>query len=105
MTAVSDGKSALVSAIATSEVTATFAGGKVTGRAGVNSYGAAYTATGADMTVRDVVATKMAGPPELMAQESAFLSALQRSANYSIEADTLTLRDRSGSTTLEFNAE
>jgi heat shock protein HslJ len=38
----------------------------------------------------------MAGPEELMKQESAYLAALPKTATYTIEGDELWLRDASG---------
>ncbi len=107
-TAYNNGKDALVSLVADSEITAVFsADGKLGGTASINTYSTGYT-TGADgaMTIdAQIAATQMAGSEELMAQEQAYLAALPLTATYSIEGDHLWLRDADGAALAQFVAE
>ena len=107
-TAYNNGKDALVSLVADSEITAVFSeDGKLGGTASINNYSTTYT-TGADgaMTIdAQISATEMAGPEELMAQEQAYLAALPQTATYSIQGDHLWLRDADGAAVAQYVAE
>ena len=96
--AYNNGKGGLQSLAASSAITATFGSdGSLTGNASVNQYSTTYTTSGDTMSVdAQIVSTKMAGPEELMQQESAYLGALPQTATYTIEGDELWLRDSSG---------
>jgi heat shock protein HslJ len=96
--AYNNGKQALVSVAAGSEITAEFgADGKLSGNASVNHYSTKYSASDGTMTIMpDIVTTKMAGPEELMKQEAAYLAALPQAADYTIEGDELWLRGNEG---------
>jgi heat shock protein HslJ len=98
--AYNNGKGALQSLVAGSTISAKFgADGSLSGKASVNSYSTTYqTAPSGDgMTVdAKIVSTKMAGPADLMQQETAYLAALPKTATYSIEGDELWLRDSTG---------
>jgi heat shock protein HslJ len=104
-TAYNNGKGALQSLAADTVITAEFAtNGTMQGNATINTYNTTYTA-GADgkMTISDKIAvTQMAGPEESMAQESAYLAAIPKTATYAIEGDTLTLRDASGAAMAQY---
>jgi heat shock protein HslJ len=96
--AYNNGKGGLQSLAASSAITATFGSdGSLAGNASVNRYSTTYTTSGDTMSVdAQIVSTKMAGPEELMKQESAYLAALPQTATYTIEGDELWLRDSSG---------
>lgn len=96
--AYNNGKGALQSLTADSEITALFgADGSLAGNASVNQYSTTYTISGETMTIEaQIVTTKMAGPEKLMAQEAAYLAALPKTATYTIEGDELWLRDAEG---------
>ena len=96
--AYNNGKGALQSLAASSAITATFgADGSLTGDASINRYTTTYTTSGDTMAIdAAIITTKMAGPEELMKQESAYLAALPRTATYTIEGDELWLRDSTG---------
>jgi heat shock protein HslJ len=104
-TAYNNGKGALQSLLADTTITAEFAtNGNMQGNATINTYNTTYTA-GDDgkMTISDkIAATQMAGPEESMAQESAYLAAIPKTATYAIEGDTLTLRDASGAALAQY---
>lgn len=89
-------------------ITATFGtDGSLSGKATINEYSTTYTATAdGKMTIDpQIMTTKMAGPPDLMAQEAAYLAALPKTATYTIEAYELWLRDASGDIVAHFAAQ
>jgi len=96
--AYNNGKGALQGLAASSAITATFGSdGSLAGNAGINQYSTTYTTSGDAMSIdAQIVSTQMAGPEELMQQESAYLAALPQTATYTIEGDELWLRDSSG---------
>ncbi len=88
-------------------ITAVFgADGKLAGNGGINQYSTTYTVSAnGGMTIDpQIVSTKMAGPEVSMAQESAYLTALPKTASYSIDGDQLTLKDASGAVGAQFTA-
>jgi heat shock protein HslJ len=94
-----DGKSALVSALAGTEITARFGGdGKLSGSAGCNNYTALYELDGDAVTLGPIAATrKMCATPDgAMEQESAYLAVLESAHTYRIKVDTLELIDANG---------
>lgn len=104
---LTDGLGGLVPLVAQSRVTAEFAAdGRLGGNAGVNLYGTRYTLGEAGAIAIDprIVATAMAGPPDVMAQEQAYLEALPRAATYTIEGGELWLRDAAGTPLARFAA-
>jgi len=104
--AYNNGKGALESLAAGSEITAVFgADGKLSGEATINRYSTAYEASGETMTIDAAIATtKMAGPKKLMRQEAAYLAALPKTATFAIEGDELWLRDADGAAQAHFVA-
>jgi heat shock protein HslJ len=105
--AYNNGKGALQSLAADSEITALFgADGSLSGNASVNSYSTTYTASGENMAISgQIVTTKMAGPDKLMRQEAAYLAALPKTATYSVEGDELWLRDAEGAALAHYRAQ
>ncbi|KCZ96900.1 hypothetical protein HPO_17549 [Hyphomonas polymorpha PS728] len=68
--------------------------GQVGGKAGCNSYGAEYTVSGEGLVMGDATYTEMACPPDVMAQEAAFLDALGKVSMISFDAGgEMELRD------------
>jgi len=95
-TGYNNGNQAVVSLVAGSVITAEFSDtGELSGSAGVNTYNTTYTTTGAaQMSIADGIATTlMAGPQELMDQETAYLAALPKVGFYRIDGDSLVLRE------------
>ena len=104
---VTDDKGGLTSLVSGSRITLEFfAGGKLGGSAGVNLYGASYTAgDGGAITIGpEIVATTMAGDPDVMAQEQAYLDALPRAATWAVHDGELWLRDAGGAPLARFAA-
>jgi heat shock protein HslJ len=99
-----DGKSAIVSALEGSPVTAQFGDGMVSGSAGCNQYSATYTQKSEKLTIGPVAATEMwcEQPSGVMEQESQYLSALTQTASYRMEGNRLTLLNTEGNIMAEF---
>ena len=92
-----NGKQAVVGLVAGSSITADFGtDGKVTGKASVNQYSADYTVTGDAIKFGPATLTRMAGPPELMAQEDAYLKALEKASTWKVSGGALELRSSDG---------
>jgi heat shock protein HslJ len=93
MTAYNNGKQAVVSALADTEVTAVFgADGQLSGSAGCNTYSAPYRVDGAQIKIGLTITTRMMCPQPIMDQEAQYLAAIQLAATYSIRGKQLELR-------------
>ena len=88
-----DGQQAAVSLVASSTITIRFvADGRLSGSGGVNQYATSYSAIGSTMKIDPLMTTtKLSGPPRLMAQEKAYLHALQQTTRFEIDGDQLIL--------------
>ena len=97
-TMYNNGRGALQSLAASSAITAKFgADGSLAGNASVNNYSTTYTTSGDTMSIdAKIVTTKMAGPADLMEQETAYLTMLPKTTTYTIDGDELWLRDSTG---------
>jgi heat shock protein HslJ len=88
---------------ATVTITATFAGGQISGNSGVNSYSGPCTlGPGGAFSVGPLAATQMAGPEPAMHAEAVYLTLLGQAASYTVADGTLTLRDKGGNESLIF---
>ncbi len=98
LTGVHNGQGAVVSAVADATVTLEFgADGQASGSAGCNRFSARYEAEGTTLRFGPVAATRRMCPgDDLMAQEAAFLKALETVASARIEGPRLELRTASG---------
>jgi heat shock protein HslJ len=99
MTSYNNGREAVVSPLRGTEITALFGeDGSLTGSAGCNNYATTYDLDGDNITMGAIGITFMmcAEPEGIMEQESAYLAALESARSYSIEGDTLALRDAEG---------
>jgi heat shock protein HslJ len=101
-----DGKGAFIPAMAaTTPVTAKFlADGTLSGSSGCNQYSTTYSVSGTSVSISQVATTKMACEPDVMMQETSYLTLLQRAGKYIISGDTMTLYDSSGNVLLNYNA-
>lgn len=76
--------------------------GKLNGNAGCNDYFANYEVDGSTLTISDAGATAMFCGEGLMAEETAFLSALDKVVSYQITGNSLQLRDADDNTLISF---
>lgn len=99
VTDVNNGRQAVTGVIAGTQLTMKFGtDGKLVGSAGCNDYSAGFSSEGAAIRIAAPAATRKACPqPEgAMAQEAAFLAALQTAATQRREGDRLELRTADG---------
>lgn len=106
-TGINDGRDAVTSDATTSAVTAEFgADGTLSGTGGCNTYSAPYRIEPVDgLSIGAIAATKMACDLPVMGTELAYFAALARVATYSIDGQTLTLRDDKGATQVTYTAQ
>lgn len=105
--AYNNGQGGVVSTIAGSNVTATFDdNGGLSGFAGCNNYTASYEVTADTIEIGSGVSTRKfcAQPDGVMAQETAYLQALEMADSYTIEGSTLILSTTEGATMARFSA-
>lgn len=90
--------------VADSIVTLAFsADGTAGGNTGCNSYGGDYTVEGNTLSFGELVSTLMACADQaVMAQEQAYLAALQSAARFEVTADNLTIWYDDGNSQLNF---
>ncbi|WP_416673993.1 META domain-containing protein [Egbenema bharatensis] len=103
-----NGQGGVVSLITDTRITATFDDeGGITGFAGCNHYIAPYQVTETAIDISPAISTrKLCSEPEgVMAQETAYLQALETAIVFTIEGNTLTLRTDTGATAARFRAE
>ena len=94
VTAYNNGKEAVVSVAVDSELTLEFgADGQVSGNSGVNTFSGTYEYDGNTLSIGPLAMTRMAGPPELMEQETLYLAALEASVSWEVVNGVLYLRD------------
>ena len=85
--------------------TAAFKDGAITGSGTINRYNASYeTGPGNTIQMSTIASTEMAGPPEAMAQEGAYFAALQKTATYTVTAESLELLDDQGQVLIKYDA-
>ncbi|BCX04233.1 MAG: META domain-containing protein [Candidatus Roseilinea sp.] len=101
-----NGKQAVVSLIAGTELTVAFdAEGRISGNAGCNAFTGSYRLEDdGKITIGPLAATrKLCNAPEgVMEQEAQFLAALETAATYRIEGDRLQLRTADGAMAANF---
>lgn len=97
VTDYNNGKGAVTTVVAGSRLTIEFgADGTVSGDGGVNRYHGPFTVEGDAVAIGPLATTKMAGDPELAAQEAMFLKALEASTRWGVVRGKLELRDGDG---------
>jgi heat shock protein HslJ len=96
---------AVSSTIAGTEATAELtADGSIAGSAGCNNYTGTYTeGEGGTLSFSALATTKMMCAEDVMAQETAFLAAMEQVAAFEIEGTQLSLLDGSGALLLGFD--
>ncbi len=73
--------------------------GRLHGNGGCNTFSGGYESDGSDLSVTPLAATRMACPEPAMADENAFLAALQGATAFLREGTELTLFDGQGNVT------
>lgn len=99
LTGYNNGAGGFVSVLTGTAVTAMFGeDGQISGAAGCNSYSGAFTVTGSAISIGPLAMTEMycMGPEGVMAQESAYLAAIEAAASYRVGPADLTLMDADG---------
>ncbi len=94
--------------VSEAQITASFdTSATMSGSSGCNSYTSPYAASDGLMTIGPVVSTRMAcaQPDGVMAQESAYLNALDEAAYYEIYGDTLDLLDSESKLLLSYTGQ
>jgi heat shock protein HslJ len=97
-----DSKGQTVTAFPIIEVTATFQGGRISGKDGCNQYGAAYKLSGNALTIKPGMSTMMACEQKIMEQAQNYLSALSSSATYQIADKQLKIIKSNGQVAVTF---
>ena len=95
----SDGRGGIVSVLRDTEITAVFGDDyAISGNAGCNHYGGPYELNGEEISIGPLFMTEMycAEPEGVMAQESAYLAAIETARTWNIAAGKLTLFDDAG---------
>jgi heat shock protein HslJ len=99
VTGYNNGRQAVTGPAVDSTLTVAFGSdGKVSGDGGVNRFMGDFESGAKSVKIGPLQSTKMAGSPELMAQETEYLTALQNSTTWEIQSGMLTMRDASGAT-------
>lgn len=97
VTNYNNGVGAVTTPVEGSQLTITFGtDGTVSGDAGVNRYQGSVEIDGEAIAFGPLATTKMAGDPDLMAQEAAFVKALEASTQWAVVRGMLELRDADG---------
>ena len=92
----STGPGAITAPIEGTELTAVFRIAKVGGSAGCNAFEGPYTTNGSVAAIGPLATTRRACPEDVMAQETAFLAALQGVGRVEPRGQTLFLQDLQG---------
>ena len=99
LTGYNNGAGGFVTVLTGTAVTAAFGDdGQMSGTAGCNSYTGAYAVTSGAISIGPLAMTEMycMDPEGVMAQESAYLAAIEAAVSYRIGPDDLTLMDADG---------
>jgi len=104
VTGYNNGKEAVVTPVAGSELTALFSeDGTVSGSSGVNTFSGEYTVENLKITIGPLASTMMASSdPALSEQEAAYLAALQSAARFTIRGNELELRREDGALAVSY---
>ena len=105
-TMVNNGRGGVSSLVIGTEITLQFGeDGQVTGNAGCNTYSGRYETQDSKLAITDVSSTEMAAmePEGVMEQEAAFLKALEKSAVFRIDGNSLELRSEEGALQAKFD--
>jgi heat shock protein HslJ len=103
VTGYNNGKQAVVSTMAGTDLTANFgADGNLTGNGGCNTYSATYKIDGDKISIGPAAATRKACEQAIMDQETQYLAAFSTAATYRIDGSKLELRTADGALAADF---
>ncbi len=85
------------------EITALFESGRLSGSGGCNSYSAAYVANGNKINISKIISTMMMCAENISNQESMYLGALEKAAAYNATNDSLEMMDANGTVILTYS--
>jgi heat shock protein HslJ len=106
VTGYNNGKQAVTSVEANSTLTLDFGtDGTASGNSGVNTFTGPYKNTETTVSIGPLASTQMAGPENLMTQETAYLAALQNSTTWSVVRGMLEMRDAQGALQVSASAQ
>ena len=77
-------------------------GGRFSGSPGCNSLGGTWKSSGSEISFSEISTTLIGCPDAIAEQEAAFNAALKATRSYSIDGETLTLRDSGGAPRMTF---
>ena len=96
VTGFNNGRQAVLSPIAGTELTVAFENGTVSGKAGCNTFSATYSTKGDRITVGPAATTRMMCSDAVMTQEREFLKALESATTWSFDGRLLHLHRADG---------
>lgn len=100
--AVNNGTGGLEASALTEALTAEFREGTISGFSGCNTFSAGYTTEDDRITIEAPRATLIGCGPDVAETEARYLTALERSTRFELEATSLTLRDADGAAQVTF---
>jgi len=100
--AVNNGTGGLEASALTEALTAEFREGTISGFSGCNTFSAGYTTEDDRITIEAPRATLIGCEPDVAETEARYLTALERSTRFELEATSLTLRDADGAAQVTF---
>jgi len=101
VTGFNNGREAVVSPIVNTQLTLSFENGRVSGRAGCNTFSGSYTVAGNQIKIGPIALTRMmCGDNNVMTQERDFLKALESGVRWSVNGQQLDLQRADNQTAL-----
>jgi len=103
VTGFNNGRTAVISPIAGTQLNFTFGNGRVTGMSGCNTFRASFTQQGDTIRIGSTSTTRRRCPGNVTTQERDFLRALRSSARWSIQGGQLNMHRADGQSALTAN--
>jgi len=103
VTGFNNGRTAVVSPIAGTQLTLTFGNGRVTGMSGCNTFRASFSQQGDTIRIGSTSTTRRRCPANVTTQERDFLRALRSTARWSIQGGQLDMHRADGQSAVTAN--
>ena len=105
VTGYNNGRGAVTSPLAGTNLTARFASSALSGQGGCNDFSGGYSVSGSNISIGALVSGMMmcGEPAGVMEQEAQYLAALQSAATFQFDGNRLTLRRGDGATAVVFS--